>query len=482
MISRATQSLAFGSARSNVQKAFTRLYKSQMQVSTGKAILRPSDAPGSIARLLFHKERLGEMKQFSANATEAQSLVDSEAAALQEISDLIISARESTLQGLNGTLSQGDRDAIAETIDGLLQQVLALANTRFGSRFLFGGTETGQPPFVLSQDGSGQETITYEGNGGIIRSDVAPGLSTATNIPGSDVFLSSIRGDTTFLGATGIIAGLGSDSGMGVDHLLVEHTQTTYLSGGLAPGASSSGGDTVIGQLGTHTVTLTTDATGATGTVSLNGGPTVPFTNPQTDLQVTGPNGEMIYLDTSGVGANFNGLVDLTASGTLSIDGGATTVPINFSTNQQLIDSFNGGVLNVDTTGVSAAGDETVNFSETHSLFSTLIGIRDGLRGINDAGDQKGLLDLVGSHLEDLGTGHDRLLNSLGALGSLSSQLGAAGGRVQELGDRLAEVISNKEDVDFAAAVIDMQQSEAAYQSALLVTSRIGEMSLLNYF
>src|SRR5690606_13494775 len=135
----------------------------------------------------------------------------------------------------------------------------------------------------------------------------------------ADVFQPIARGKTLFLGGTGAAPGTGTDSALGRGTLIVSHTSTTYTAGsGVAAGTSSADGDTIIGPAGAHILTIEdTSGTGAFGTVSLNGGPPVSFTNGDTNLKVIGPLDEVVYLDTTAITAGFSGDVEITADGTL---------------------------------------------------------------------------------------------------------------------------------------------------------------------
>ena len=472
---RVTQNLSSQTARQQVSQAYSRLYDSQLRVSRGKKIATPSDDPANISRLLFFRERLGELNQYEQNTAESRAFVDSAASTLQEASDIIQKARESVIQGLNGTLSQTDRDTVAIAIDGYLQDLVSLANSKVGNRFIFGGTRTDAQPFEISTDGSAQTRVRYAGNNERIRVEIGSGVLADINIPGMELFSQKTRGATLISGITGARAGSGTDSGVGLDKLIVTQTGTT-LGGasGLALGTSSAGGDTIIGV---HSIQVDDVAK----TISLNGGPPVSYTGSETDLQVQGPGGEVIHLDTTGIAAGYTGAETATGTGTLSIDGGATTQPITFASNQQVVDSYSGEILNVDTTGIRQAGVDDVSFSGTYDLFQALVAIRDGLKELDQKPDKVKALDFLRDQLNELDGAHEAILQGLGELGSISQRLEASESRIQDLDVRLQELISKTEDVDISDAVIKLQQDETAYQSALLVTSRINNISLLNY-
>jgi flagellar hook-associated protein 3 FlgL len=467
--------LVSNSAKQQVRQSYSRLFDSQLQVSRGKKISAPSDDPNNIGRLLSFRERLGALGQYSQNAAEGRTFVDSSAATLQEASDIVQRARESVIQGLNGTLGQTDRDTIAIGIDGYIKDLMALANSQVGSRFIFAGTETDRPPYELTTDGSSQARVKYRGNDNRINAEVGAGLTSSINVPGSEIFGRYDRGATIFSGPTGAASGAGTDSGVGVDRLVVKQTGTT-LGGasGLTLGTGSSTLDTVIGS---HTIQIDDVAK----TISLNGGNPRPYTGTETNLALIGPKGEKVHLDTTGVIGGFSGSATATGTGTLSIDGGATNTVIDFSANQQVTDSFSGEVINIDSTQVNQAGEDDVSFTGTHDLFQSLIALRDGLRDLDKRPDKHAALDLLRRNLEEFDEGHDQLLEGLGELGSISNRLSGAENRAADLDVRLQELISKTEDIDISDAIIQLQQNETAYQSALLVTSRVGNLSLLNF-
>lgn len=481
MTMRVTQELSAAAIKTYMRTTSARMFAAQTKVATGRAITKPSDDPGQLPRLLALKRNASEIEQYGRNISEGKAVVSSASSALEEISSLLIEAQEKTVGGLNGTVN--DRSAVASEIDGILNQVIALANQKLGDRYLFGGTVTGRKPFAIAPDASGQLRVAYQGNQGVFSSEVGPGIVSSLNIPGSTAFAPSLRGATTFTGISGARAGQGTDNGTGVDHLVVAHGTTTYAGGGLSAGTSSAAGDTIIGPAGAHNVTIvSTDATGSSGQLQLNGGTIVSFTNPDTNVKLTGPNGEIVYVNTSSILANqTNVQVALTATGTLSTDGGTTSTPITYAANQQIVDSLSGRVLNIDSTLIRRAGTDTVHYHGTLDVFTALASIRDGLRGASSNVNPGAALDDVRAFLDELKTSHDTLLRAASELGTREIRLNAAEDRLGDIDTRVKKLVSDIEEVDISNAVIDLQSSETAYQSALSVASRVNNLSLLDY-
>lgn len=476
---RITQGLAANATKTNLRLTSSRFFEAQQRVATGKRIGTPSDAPGDVARLLALKRNAREIEQFGANAAEGKAFANSAASALQKVSELLGEAQEKAVAGLND--ANPDRTAIASALEGILNEVTSLANARLGDRYLFGGTVTDRPPFTVERDGAGQIRSIYRGNDEVFSAEVGPGLTQALNVPGRDVFRLDDRDTTDFTGATGAAAGYGTDSGRGIDTLVVAHGTTTFAGGGLSAGTSSAAGDTIIGPAGSHALSVTYDPLTLTGALRLNGGTAVTFTNPQSDVRVEGPNGEIVFVDTTGITVNGTATVGLSATGSLSTDGGQSSVAIDFSTNQQVYDGFSGAVLNVDSSAIRKAGTETIHYSGTGDVFGVLESLAAGLRGLATATDRETAHEDVRQLLDALKGIHDRVLERLGVLGTSVNRLEAAEEHLGDLEVRVKELASGLEEVDISEAVTDMQNTQTAYQSALLVASRVNQTSLLNY-
>ena len=117
-------------------------------------------------------------------------------------------------------------------------------------------------------------------------------------------------------------------------------------------------------------------------TVSLNGGPPVNFLSSDTNLEVTGRNGEVVYLNTTSITPGFSGDVGVTANGTLSVDGGLSTIAVDFSNNQPVLHSETGLVTYVDTQNILKAGEETLVYRGTADVFQTLQFLASDLRNV----------------------------------------------------------------------------------------------------
>src|SRR5215467_13560064 len=184
---RITQGHLYARAIEDVNRGLRDYVRLQEQISTGRRVNRPSDDPAAALRIIPLTNDIKHLQQYTSNVAQARDTLDQGAASLEDASSLMQRLRELTTAAANGTLSQEDRAGIATEIDGLLRQMVEIANSKRGNSYLFGGTATSAPPFRLVEDAGGAR-VEYSGNHDRMEISVAPGVETAVNIAGDAIF------------------------------------------------------------------------------------------------------------------------------------------------------------------------------------------------------------------------------------------------------------------------------------------------------
>ncbi len=129
-------------------------------------------------------QRLLERKvQVKTNLDTNQSYLTQTDTALSSVSDLLNEARGVAVSASGSTITDDQREAAAQQIDGFLQQLVNTANQKFNGRYLFAGSNTGVQPFTLNGD-----FVQYQGNETQLKSYSDIDLLFATNVTGSEVF------------------------------------------------------------------------------------------------------------------------------------------------------------------------------------------------------------------------------------------------------------------------------------------------------
>jgi flagellar hook-associated protein 3 FlgL len=475
---RITPQITVANAVYNAQQQTNQLAILQQEASTGITIQQPSDNPLGAMQVLADQTQNNQLTTYQQNVSDAQAKLNSSVSTLTQVSNLLTQAKDLALQGSNSANTPTAYQALGAQVGSILNEVVQLANTQQNGEYLYGGTASSHTtPFTVNAQGQ----VVYNGASQGLFEPIGQGQQVQTLYAGNQVFQSLQRGSTVYTGNTGAAAGSGTDSATGSGTLLVSHTSTTYAAGsGVQPGTNSASGDNILGPAGAHTLTVVdTSGNGSGGTVQLDNGPTVKFTNTDTNLQVQGPNGEVIYLNTTAITAGFNGQVAVTANGTLSTDGGLSSVPINFSGNQVVTNSQTGAVTNVNSTSITRTGADQLSYTGSYDVFQILATLRDTLNNTTlPSGEQAAA---VSQTLQELDRVNTSVLNTVGQQSASLQNLQGLSQHIQDLQLQTKQQIGNIENADIAQVVIGLQQQQNLLQATLYSASHILSLSLMDF-
>jgi flagellar hook-associated protein 3 FlgL len=126
-----------------------------------------------------------------------------------------------------------------------------------------------------------------------------------------------------------------------------------------------------------------------------------------------------------------------------------------------------------DDATVEVSADSNGILYGTGDLFETLIELRDGLNGSNP--------DQIGESMGRLS--NEFIDNIVGLIGEIGTRASYMLDRKSELDDdfvQFSEQLSEIEDTDFADAMLQLSQSLAAYEAALLAGTQVLNTTLIN--
>jgi len=172
---------------SSLNKSLEKSNKIQMQLADGKAIHSPSDDPIKVVRSLRYSTSMELNVQFTQNAQDALSWMNTTDDDMQDLSAIMISIKEQVVQASNGTNPQTAVQTIGESIDNLINQMISIGNSQVGGRYIFAGQNDKTVPFTRIGD-----DIFYSGDNQKISIPIHPGIATpsqdSVNLTGEDVF------------------------------------------------------------------------------------------------------------------------------------------------------------------------------------------------------------------------------------------------------------------------------------------------------
>ena len=193
--------LLFDRGSAQMSSVQTQLAKSQAQMAQGKQIINASDAPNQAATIQRLKSILNRQDSYQSSLDTIKARLQGEDSTLQNVSELLVRAKEVAVHGANDTLNAGDRKALGIEMQALRDQMLSLANTKDSNgNYLFAGSRVKQPAFAETANGSPE----YKGDQTRMNVRVGEQRSIPINRTGTDAFVPVARTD-----ADGKISGVG---------------------------------------------------------------------------------------------------------------------------------------------------------------------------------------------------------------------------------------------------------------------------------
>lgn len=168
--------------------------KYNTQLLSGKKVSKASDDPISMTSILNSKREIRTIEQFERNISTAKSHLQTAEGALSQIADIISRVNELTIQGANGTYDEKSRQAIADEIFELKEQIGTLSNTKYGDHYLFGGVDTKNAPF----DTKGNTWVANPNANKRIEIEISEGVFVPLNIDGEEIFNGAGMGRNIF--------------------------------------------------------------------------------------------------------------------------------------------------------------------------------------------------------------------------------------------------------------------------------------------
>ena len=178
---RITQKSVSATMMQGLQSNLARMQKLQEQLSSGKQVSRPSDSPVKTVEAMQFRADLRRTEQYVRNADDGLALLGTLDAALTDGMNLTRRARGLVLEGMNDTSNAEGRTAMAVEIRALREGLLAVANTRYLDRPVFGGNS-------LSENAFDPATGAFLGDTAEVLRTVAPGVQVPVTVAGPAAF------------------------------------------------------------------------------------------------------------------------------------------------------------------------------------------------------------------------------------------------------------------------------------------------------
>lgn len=140
----------------NLNRGMGRLDRINQQLSSKKQISLPSDDPVKAGIILRMHSSVRETEQYLRNVDSAISWLDASDIVFKDVISVIHRAKELANRGASTHLDETSKQALADEVYQLHDNLLQLANSTHGGRYLFAGQHTQTIPFELGEGEEGQ--------------------------------------------------------------------------------------------------------------------------------------------------------------------------------------------------------------------------------------------------------------------------------------------------------------------------------------
>jgi flagellar hook-associated protein 3 FlgL len=178
---RITNSMMSTRALRDLQANYAGMAKVQEQVSTARKLNRASDDPAQARVAVKVRDSLNAMAQHLRNIDTADRATSAAEIALTGAGDAMVRLKELAIQAANATVTPSDRQAIAQEVSQITEQLVGLANARNGEDYLFSGQRTRTPAYAAPG-------APYAGDSNPLNARIAPNITLATNVTADVAF------------------------------------------------------------------------------------------------------------------------------------------------------------------------------------------------------------------------------------------------------------------------------------------------------
>ncbi|MCX7856668.1 MAG: flagellar hook-associated protein FlgL [Deltaproteobacteria bacterium] len=158
----------------------------QTMISSGRALLKPSDNPVDFSICLRFDSELKKGEQHERNINRLTVLGNYYDSALNKIHELLTKAKEIAITQASDTMDSSTRLSSSEEIKGIIEQLVSIGNTNVSGMYIFSGKTLDTKPFELNDDYS----VTYNGTSDVMKVYVDNDVSEELGLSGSKIFIS----------------------------------------------------------------------------------------------------------------------------------------------------------------------------------------------------------------------------------------------------------------------------------------------------
>jgi flagellar hook-associated protein 3 FlgL len=181
---RVTDSLRYQSYSTNLAAIKEQLARYTEEISSKQKILSPSDDPVGSETYIQLTAQQDSNTQYLSNLSTLSTLGGTIETSVNSISDILTAAAELATTMASDTVDSTSRTSAATEVEGYIEELVSLGNTKTGNTYIFGGTNSSTPAYTLNADYS----VTYNGSTSTTSIQVSNGQTMKVGMTGDEAF------------------------------------------------------------------------------------------------------------------------------------------------------------------------------------------------------------------------------------------------------------------------------------------------------
>jgi len=226
----------FITAIDNIQQ---RLVLAERQLSTGLAVSQPSDAPDQLSPILQLHAQLSQNQSLQTNLNSSLTTINAAEGALNNSISLMQSALSTATEATGLSQTADTRAALAQSVQGLLQQMVANSQTTVDGNFVFSGDQNQTQLYQLDPTApTGVDRLAVASNTNLVQ--LPGGVQISASLTANNIFDhrnpdDTVAPDNVFSALNGLITALQNNDPNAISASVSSlQTASTYLNSQLA--------------------------------------------------------------------------------------------------------------------------------------------------------------------------------------------------------------------------------------------------------
>jgi flagellar hook-associated protein 3 FlgL len=211
---RVADAFRFEIYKSQLSTLKTKMDRLTSQIASEKKILVPADDPASFAKNIEITAELSQNSQYKKNLNSLKAAGSYYETAVNTMGNVLTQVQQLAVQQASDTVDADSRSTAASQVDDIIQQLVAVGNTKVGNTYLFGGKNASVPAYTLDTT---TNTVTFKGTSAVPKVAVDSATTVNGGFSGNTVFAGTIGGQSVDIFQTDTTLATASSSLVAVD-------------------------------------------------------------------------------------------------------------------------------------------------------------------------------------------------------------------------------------------------------------------------